>query len=110
MTIAYIAHPFSGDVKGNLKKIREIIRNINLTEPDVVPFAPYYADCVAMDDNNPAERERGIRNDQEFFKRGYIDELRVYGPHVSRGMQAEIELANKYHIQIIYADPNTQPF
>lgn len=93
MTIAYIAHQISGDVQGNLKKIQEIVRHINLTEPNVVPFVPYYADIVSMDDNIPVERERGIKNDIALLGAGFIGEMRLYGPRISSGMMAEIELA-----------------
>ena len=35
MKVVYIAHPISGDIQGNLEKIRQIARIINLTEPDI---------------------------------------------------------------------------
>lgn len=101
MKIAYIAHQIGGDVKGNLKKIKQIARHINLTEPDTVPFAPYYLDCLALDDSNPEERERGIKNDHEFFKRRIFDELRLYGNRVSEGMKHEIALALMCQIRIV---------
>lgn len=101
MKIAYIAHPISGDISGNLEKIRQIVREINLNEPDVVPFAPYWLDCHALDDNIPEERERGIKNDHELFNRGFIDELRLYGDMVSNGMRAEIELAESLGIPVV---------
>lgn len=93
MKVAYIAHPIGGDVKGNIDKILAIVREINIEEPDVVPFVPYLADCIAMDDNIPEHRERGIKNDIELFNRRFIDEVRLYGGRVSAGMIAEIELA-----------------
>lgn len=105
MQVAYICHPISGDVRGNLKKIREIVRHINLTEPNVVPFVPYYADLVSLDDNIPAERERGIKNDTELLSRGFIDELRLYGNRISAGMMAETELAFEKGIVVL---PMTQ--
>jgi len=92
MKIVYIAHPISGDVAGNLEKIGQIVREINLTERNVVPFAPYWLDCHALDDTIPAERERGIRNDQELITR-CVDEVWCYGDRISNGMKAEIELA-----------------
>jgi len=55
MRICYIAHPISGDVKGNIKKVIKIVREINLAHPDVVPFVPYLSDLYALDDNNPDE-------------------------------------------------------
>ena len=101
MKVVYIAHPISGDIKGNLEKIRLIVREINLTLPDVVPFAPYWLDSHALDDTVPSERERGIANDHELFKRGFIDELWVCG-RVSTGVAAEISIAEELGIPVIY--------
>jgi hypothetical protein len=39
MKVAYIAHPIKGDVESNLAEIRDIVRNINLNQPDVVPWS-----------------------------------------------------------------------
>lgn len=100
MKVAYIAHPISGDIKKNLERIKEIARKINLKEPDTVPFAPYYLDCIALDDDNPFERRRGIMNDTELLKRGFIDEVRLYGSKISNGMLAEIQLAQSLGIEI----------
>ena len=101
MKIVYIAHPISGDVEGNLQKIRAISRFINLNYPDVVPFAPYFLDCIALDDDKPEERERGMRNDREFFERQVIDELWLYGDRISSGMSVEIAMAIKQGIPIV---------
>ncbi len=101
MKVVYIAHPISGNVKENLKKIALIGREINLDEPDTVPFAHYYFDCHCLIDNIPEERERGIKNATELLKRGFIDEIRLYGDHISEGMKHEIELAHKLGIPVI---------
>lgn len=101
MKIAYIAHPISGDVAANLSKIVDIVREINLNEPNTVPFAPYYLDCIALNDDVPEERRRCIRNDVELFKRGFIDEVRLYGECISKGMHHEIKLAKELGILII---------
>ena len=100
MKIAYIAHPVSGNIQENLKKIAEIGREINLLELDVVPFAPYYFDFHSLDDDIPEERERGIRNDIELMSRLFIDEVRLYGDRISTGMVHEIKLARKLNIPI----------
>jgi hypothetical protein len=100
MKIAYIAHPIGGDVEANLERIKTINRQINLEEPDVVPFAPYFLDCVSMDDNDPQERERGIKNDIELIRKGFIDELRLYGNRISPGMVIEIEKALVFRIRV----------
>ncbi|SEV88655.1 hypothetical protein SAMN05428988_0129 [Chitinophaga sp. YR573] len=101
MKIVYIAHPISGDIAGNLEKIRQIVRKINLECADIVPFAPYWVDCHALDDTIPSERERGIKNDTEFFKRGVIDEVWLFGDRISFGMQCEIEMAVSLGISVV---------
>lgn len=102
MKIVYIAHPISGDVENNLKKIIDIIRDINMTCDDVVPFAHYWVDCHALDDTIPEERMRGITNDQEFFSRRFIDELWLFGDRISIGMRAEIEICISLNIPIVF--------
>ena len=102
MKIVFIAHPISGDVKGNLKKVIAIVRDINLHNKDVVPFAPYWVDCHALNDDIPEERQRGIRNDYEYFRRNVFDELWVYGDTISKGMKAEIETASMFNIPIVF--------
>jgi hypothetical protein len=101
MKTAYIAHPISSDVKGNLEKVAQIAREINLNEPDVIPFAPYFLDCHALNDDNPEERKRGIKNDNYFLENGFVDELRLYGDKISKGMQEEINIALRENIAIV---------
>ena len=102
MKIVYIAHPIGGDVENNLKSIREIVREINLKEPEIVPFVPYYADVVSMDDSIEEERDRGIKNDLAILKKpGMVDELRLYGPRISLGMLQEIKVALNMGIPIV---------
>lgn len=99
--IVYIAHPVGGDVDGNIKKILAIVRTINLTEPHVVPLVPYLADIMAMDDNNPIERERGIKNDIAVINSGMVTELRLYGNRLSAGMAEEKKAAERLGIPVI---------
>jgi len=108
MKIAYIAHPISGDVKGNLDKILKIVRRINLEEPNTVPFVPYLADCYAMDDDVPEERLRGINNDIALIQAGFVDEIRLYGDKISKGMRAEIRLALQLGIRVISMTEQTK--
>jgi hypothetical protein len=101
MKIVYIAHPISGDIIGNLEKIRQIVRRINIECRDTVPFAPYWLDCHAMDDMILEERLRGIQNDHEYFHRRVMDEVWLCGDRISTGMQAEKELAEQLGIPVI---------
>lgn len=98
--VVYIAHPIGGDVQGNLEKVRKIGRQITLSEPNIIVFAPYYFDCHCLDDAVPEERKRGMQNNAYFFENGFIDELRLYGDRISSGMKEEIKLADKYRIPI----------
>ena len=107
MKVAYIAHPISGDIKGNLEKIRLIGRQINLEEPEVIPFAHYFFDCCSLDDDIPEERERGIKNDIALMKKGFVDEVRLYGNKISNGMLEEIKLAQFLKIEVRPMTPET---
>jgi hypothetical protein len=110
MIIAYIAHPIAPHegvtTRDNLIAIKDIVRQVNLKYPDVIPFVPYYADCIALDENIISERERGLRNDEEFFRRRVMDQLWVYGPRVSIGMQHEIITAVKFNIPVFCMNPD----
>jgi hypothetical protein len=101
MKISYIAHPVSGNIEYNLQEIKNIVRKINLTEPETVPFVPYYIDLIALNDNNPKERERGIKNDIAILKSGMVDEIRLYGSRISNGMFEEIKLAVELKIPVV---------
>ena len=106
MRIIYIAHPIGGDVENNLASLRRIIRSINANEPHTVPFCPYYADVVSLNDNDPAQRARGLRNDMAILSRvGMVDELRLYGDTISEGMRQEIDQAYYMGIPIVCSSP-----
>ena len=100
MKIVYIAHPIGGDVKMNIYRIIQIIRRIDLTRPDVIPFAPYVADVLALADERPEERERGLNNCLNVLRTGVCSEVWVYGLTISAGMQNEICLAHSMGMPI----------
>lgn len=104
MKVVYIAHPIGGDVSGNIEKINAIVRHLNLSDFSIVPFVPYLSDLLTLDDNDWAERQRGILNSKALFKRGVIDEVWLYGGRISAGMMAEIELAKSLNIPVIDKD------
>lgn len=72
-----------------------------MTDDMVVPFVPYYADIVSLDDNVPEERDRGIQNDTAILTSGIVDELWLTGDRISNGMQAEKDLAETFGITVI---------
>lgn len=103
MKIIYVAHPISGNVIGNLGKIISIVRGINLDHPNVVPLVPYFTDVLALNDSIPEERDRGIKNNTTILRRGFVDELWVYGDwQSSAGCRAEINLAVDLGIPVVY--------
>ena len=106
--LVYIAHPIGGDVKSNLKSIADIGNLINLTEPDVIPFAPYFFDLACLDDSIPEERKRGIENSLYILNNTHIDELRLYGTRISDGMKKECVIARRNGIDIISMNEHTQ--
>lgn len=99
MKTVYIAHPIKGS-KANIGKVIDIIRKINLEEPDVHPFAPYLCDLMALQDDKLEERERGMQNNYHIFKSGIIDELRLYGDRISTGMLREVVWAWELDISV----------
>ncbi len=106
--IAYIAHPIGGDVENNIKKVIDICREVNLAHPDIVPFVPYLSDLYALDDANPFERERGLRNGLFMLKKGFIDEIWLYGDRISNGMRAEINICLEVGIKVVCKTIETQ--
>lgn len=101
MKICYIAHPIGGDIEKNLADLRRIVRKLNLERPLVVPFVPYYADIVSLNDDVFAERERGIKNDMAILASGVVDEVWLTGDRISNGMASEKELADKLGIPVV---------
>lgn len=106
MKVAYICHPISGDIDGNVNRILQIIREININEPTVVPFAPYISDVLAMPDTEPAFRTRGIKNDHTLINLEFIHECRIYGDTLSGGMIDEITEFKELNIPVIPMNDN----
>ncbi len=71
----------------------EIVAHINRNEPDVVPFAPYVVDCLALNDDNPEERKKGMANNKTLLESGIVEEIRLYGNILSPGMIEEVIIA-----------------
>lgn len=97
--VVYIAHPTSSDLAANLLKIACIFGDVAI-EGEYIPFAPYFAAFAALDDELEEEREIGMRLNKEWFDRGIIDELWVYG--LSEGVRQEIEWALENNVLVVY--------
>lgn len=101
MKIVYIAHPIGGDVSRNIWKVEQRVAYINRHEPNVVPFAPYLVDLRVLNDDDPDDRARGMRNNEALLRSGAVDELRLYGERLTDGMIAEIQIADDVGVPIV---------
>lgn len=102
----FIGRPISGDVKGNSQKVLEICRDVHTK--DIIPVAPYLVSLEYLDDDVTEDRELGIEANHECFRRGYVDELWLFGEKISEGMKGEIALARELGIPIIPKTPGTK--
>lgn len=97
--IEYVAHKVGGDVKGNIKKILAINRELALKN-EVIPFIPYLADIQSLYDANPEERALGFSHNKSFFERGLFDQMGIYS-EISNGIAEEIKWCEEFGIKVI---------
>jgi hypothetical protein len=104
--IVYIAHPISGDIKNNIKKIVAILKDVHTEK--VIPFAPYIVQLKYLNDNIINERELGINVNRELFSRKFIDEIWFCGGKISPGMQMEVKFGLEYGIPMSCYNPELE--
>jgi hypothetical protein len=95
----FIAHPISGDVENNLKKVMDICKEIHTV--DTIPIFPSSLWRNYLPVGDVTKHWAGLVND-EYFKRGMVDEVWVYGEIITEGMKKEIDLAYAYEIPVIF--------
>lgn len=100
MRVAYVAHPISGDVPGNLAKIRAWISRMQPQHPDLAFIAPYvtWLEC-GDDDSDPVSRNLGMDRDLEVLRR--CDEIWLIGSQLSPGMWIECQEAKRHGIRVV---------
>ncbi len=94
----FIAHPMSGDIEGNKRKVVEICRRIHSLE--VLPVFPSFTTRQYLTDD-PEDRELARIQIEEYFRRGMVDELWLFGDAITKGMIREIHLARRYNIPVV---------
>jgi len=94
----YVCSPLAGDIEGNMEKAKNYCREA--MEHGVLPIAVHVYFPQFLDDNNPIERESGMKMGLELLK--LCDEVWVYGDTISSGMAREIEFANEIGIQVVH--------
>lgn len=95
----FVAHPVSGDVKGNVKKVLKICAEIHTR--NIIPIAPYLISLQYLNDEIVEDRALGMAANHECFYRGFVDELWLFGDRISKGMVGEIKLAWERGIPVI---------
>lgn len=90
MKTIYICHAMDTDIDECSKKMFKIGKDIELNEPDSIPFYPYWASGskLYINKTNP-------------YETGGVDEFRIYGTRITEDMRAEITLAEGLDIRIV---------
>ena len=93
----YICAPLGGDVQKNIEKAKQYERYVLFC--GAAPVVPHFY-ALILDDENPKERELGIRAAQACL--WSADELWVFGNKVTEGMEAEIRYSKMLNIPVKY--------
>lgn len=106
--MVFIAHPISGDVLVNIEKVLNICKTIH--DDKVIPCVPYLATLKYLDYEILKDKDLGVMVSMEYFYRGFIDELWLFGDVISKGMKREINLALDLNIPIISKSDGTKDY
>ena len=101
MPLVYICSPFRGDVEGNMRNARKYCAFA--LSRHALPIATHLLFPQFLEDNDPAERNLGLRAGLELLAR--CEELWVCGPEISPGMSREIQFAQGLGIPIRQVEP-----
>lgn len=94
--LIYIASPYAGEVERNVEFAKDACRYC--IAQGHTPVAVHLLYTQIFDDNDPAEREKGLRLGRQML--GHCDELWVCGDRISTGIAAEIDEAEALHLPI----------
>lgn len=96
MKLIYVASPYAGDVERNVEYAKQACRTV--MESGHAFFAPHLLYPAVLNDAVQEERQAGMDMGLTMLFR--CDELWVFGPHISSGMQAEIAEAERMRIPV----------
>ena len=97
--VAFVAHPVRGDVKENLERLQRWLRWLVYTYEEVSFNVSWVVYCQTLDDAEPEERARGMRDAKALLLR--CDSVYVVGGAITPGMQAEIALATAQGLSVV---------
>jgi len=97
----FICSPYRGDVGENIANAIRYCKDV--IKQGHLPIAPHLYFPSFLDDDNPDEREQGIRLGLELLK--LVDEMWVYGKpsELSEGMKREVVTA--FNLMQLYNRP-----
>lgn len=98
--IVYVCSPLRGNTERNMIKANLFSRYVY--EKGCLPITPHAIFPQFLDDERPHERRAGMEMGLQLLEQ--CDELWVFGPRISTGMKAEIELARKLNKPTKYID------
>lgn len=96
--LVFICSPLKGDMEANMQRANRYCRFA--AWQGVVPLAPHTIFTQYLDDENEEERAAGRYLGLQLLKK--CDELWCFGERISEGMKAEITLAKKRGIRVLY--------
>lgn len=93
MRRVFVCSPYRGDVARNVETARLACRYA-MSCLDGAPFAPHLVYPSILDDENPRDRELGMKAGMQWLRSADLVLVVRDGPEPSEGMRAEIALAN----------------
>lgn len=109
----YVAHPVSGDVKGNIQNVIRWIHWLTLNDPSRVYIAPWVAEVQAFDKDiggaepDAAFYDRVLADDCDVVR--HLDGVLMVGGKVSRGMALERQAALDAGLKVVDLSPLREP-
>lgn len=101
MKVSYIAHPISDSVLVRCQQVKAIQWEILHNEAGVYPYAPYLRSLEMLSDEIPEQRKIGMAFNKMVLESGLVDELRLYGDVLSKGMIEELNICLIEGIKIV---------
>lgn len=97
--VAWLCHPLSGDVPGNIARAKRWLGWLLRTFPQIDFAADWILWCEVLDDSNEVERQRGLNFCEVMIHR--CDAIWLVGGAISSGMQREMDAALAALIPIV---------
>ena len=108
MLVVYIAHPIGGNVAANMSEVERITGVLFAERPEIYPIAPYLVALRFLNDADPGERVRGMKLNELYFRKRFIDEVWLFGDRVSSGMWQEVCWARALGIPVVPTNSQVQ--